>query len=78
LFFAYFDAGVGAGGPLVGQQAQATAPTRAQYTEPYAVLAAGALQVRTPSSKIEPKPVAEAADTANGAPYGHGIRKRAQ
>jgi predicted MFS family arabinose efflux permease len=78
LFFAYFDAGVGAGGPLVGIVARAASPTDALAAAGAAVLAAGALQVRTPSSKIEPQPVARAADTANGAPYGHGIRKRAQ
>jgi predicted MFS family arabinose efflux permease len=78
LFFAYFDAGVGAGGPLVGLVARATSPTQAMVAAGGAVLAAGVLQVRTPSSKIEPKPLSDAADTANGAPYGHGIRKRAQ
>jgi predicted MFS family arabinose efflux permease len=78
LFFAYFDAGVGGGGLLVGLVARATSPAEALTMAGGAVLAAGLLQVRTPSSKIEPQPVRGAADTANGAPYGHGIRKRAQ
>jgi predicted MFS family arabinose efflux permease len=48
LFFAFFDAGVGGGGPLAGLIARATSPATALAAAGGAVLAAGLLQVRAP------------------------------
>ena len=46
LFFAFFDAGVGAGGPLVGGVARLTSPAGALVMAAGAVAGAGAISVR--------------------------------
>jgi MFS family permease len=48
LFFAFFDAGVGAGGPLSGAVARLMSPAAALGVSAGAVLGAGLLQVRRP------------------------------
>jgi predicted MFS family arabinose efflux permease len=78
LFFAFFDAGVGAGGPLVGLVARLGSPGSALTAAGVAVLSAGVVQVRTPSARIGLQSASHAADTADGAPYGHEFRKRAE
>ena len=49
LFFAFFDAGVGAGGLVTGGVARATSPAGALAAAGVAVVAAGLLQLRRPA-----------------------------
>jgi hypothetical protein len=48
LFFAFFDAGVGAGGPLAGAMARLTSPSGALVAAGAAVGAAGWIGARRP------------------------------